>query len=201
MKRVFLCFAAGMLAITGTTAETTDSIKQLDLDDVVVLASYAGENTPVTHQNLNKAEIRSLNVVSSLPQVLWMTPSLVHTSENGTTTGNTAMRIRGTDASRINFSLNGIPMNNPESQEVYWVNIPNLTSSLQTIQIQRGVGVSANGTGAFGAAVNLLSERPTAEITWSLLPPQAVTALLNKVSLWLLRVYPEVCGCSCGIQQ
>ena len=163
MKRVFLCLAAGMLAITGTTAETTDSIKQLDLDDVVVLASYAGENTPVTHQNLNKAEIRSLNVVSSLPQVLWMTPSLVHTSENGISTGNTAMRIRGTDASRINFSLNGIPMNNPESQEVYWVNIPNLTGSLQTVQIQRGVGVSANGTGAFGASVNLLSERPSTQ--------------------------------------
>lgn len=160
MKRFFLCLTAGIAAFTASAAVITDSIKQLDLDAVVVLASYASENTPVTHQNLNKAEIRALNVASALPQVLWMTPSLVHTSENGTATGNTSMRIRGTDASRINFSLNGIPMNNPESQEVYWVNIPNLTGSLQAVQIQRGVGVSSNGTGAFGASVNLLSERP-----------------------------------------
>jgi len=163
MKRVFLCLAAGIFVVHSMAAAKTDSIRQLDLNDVVVIASYAGENTPVTHQNLSKAEIRTPNVVSTLPQVLWMTPSLVHTAENGTSTGNTAMRIRGTDASRINFSLNGIPMNNPESQEVYWVNIPNLTGSLQSIQIQRGVGVLANGTGAFGASVNLLSERPAAD--------------------------------------
>ncbi len=139
---------------------TADSNKVLPLEEVVIVGNRAGLNTPVAQTNLETREIKSLTVANNLPHVLWMTPSLVATSENGTGAGYSSFRIRGTDASRINITLNGIPLNNPESQEVYWVNIPDMTSALQNIQIQRGVGTSANGTGAFGASVNMTTKSP-----------------------------------------
>src|SRR5690606_24230991 len=89
------------------------------------------------------------------PAILQSIPSLVFFSEDGLGVGNSSMRIRGTDATRINVTLNGMPLNNPESQEVYWVNLPDLASSLQSIQVQRGVGTSTNGAAAFGASISL----------------------------------------------
>ena len=137
-----------------------DSLRTLHLDDVLIIGNRAGKSTPVAQTNLDAATIKSLTVANNLPHVLWMTPSLVATSENGTAAGYSSFRIRGTDASRINITLNGIPLNNPESQEVYWVNLPDMTSALQSIQIQRGVGTSANGSGAFGASVNMATRVP-----------------------------------------
>lgn len=173
MKRFFLCLVAALATFFTVQARTNssnssnaqslatnDSIKTFNLGDVLVIGNKAGSKTPVAQTNLDEKEIKSLTVVNNLPHVLWMTPSLVATSENGTGVGYSSFRIRGTDANRTNITLNGIPLNNPESQEVYWVNIPDMTSALQSIQVQRGVGTSTNGSGAFGASVNMTTKMP-----------------------------------------
>ena len=175
MKRFFLCLLVAFATFTAVFARTTvqvrhvaeqpkknvtDSLKAFYLKDVYVDGHRAGKQTPVAQTNLDKKEIQSLTVANYLPYVLWMTPSLVATDENGTGSGNTALRIRGTDATRINVTLNGIPLNNPESQEMYWVDLPDLSSALESIQIQRGVGTSANGPSAFGASINMTTREP-----------------------------------------
>jgi iron complex outermembrane receptor protein len=168
MKRFFLCLMAASVITSNLSAKTTttaepiqkDSVRNLRLDDVTIIGNRAGSRTPVAQTNLDSKQIQSMAVATNMPHVLWMTPSLVATSENGTGTGYSYLRIRGTDASRINITLNGIPQNNPESQEMYWVDLPDLASSLQSIQIQRGVGTSANGSGAFGASINMVSKSP-----------------------------------------
>lgn len=99
--------------------------------------------------------IKESNTGKNIPYILQTLPSVVAFSEDGSGVGNTSLRIRGTDATRINVTLNGMPLNNPESQEVYWVNIPDISNSLQNIQIQRGVGSSTNGSAAFGASISL----------------------------------------------
>lgn len=137
-----------------------DSIRNLRLEDVTIIGNRAGQRTPVAQTNLDGKQIQSMAVATNMPHVLWMTPSLVATSENGTGAGYSYLRIRGTDASRINITLNGIPQNNPESQEMYWVDLPDLASGLQSIQIQRGVGTSTNGSGAFGASINMVTKTP-----------------------------------------
>jgi len=162
MKRFFLCLVAASATVFSLSAQylTTpssakDSIRERVLDEVLVLTNRASKTAPVAQTNLDAAEISRLTVANNLPHVLWMTPSLVATSENGTGAGNASFRVRGTDASRINVTLNGIPLNDAESQEVYWVNLPDMTSALNSIQVQRGVGASTNGPGAFGASVNM----------------------------------------------
>ncbi|HKL93650.1 MAG TPA: TonB-dependent receptor [Bacteroidales bacterium] len=140
-----------------------DSVRVLELEDVLIVGSRAGDKTPVAQTNLRKTELKALTLANHLPHVLELTPSIISTSENGTAAGYSSFRIRGTDASRINVTLNGIPMNNPESQEVYWVNLPDMTSGLQHIQVQRGAGTSTNGTGSFGASVHMRSALPTSE--------------------------------------
>ena len=165
MKRFFLCLMTASVIVSyskALTAESVekDSVRNLRLDDVTIIGNRASERTPVAQTNLDAKQLQSMAVATNMPHVLWMTPSLVATSENGTGTGYSYLRIRGTDASRINITLNGIPQNNPESQEMYWVDLPDLASSLQSIQIQRGVGTSANGSGAFGASINMVSKSP-----------------------------------------
>ena len=98
-----------------------------------------------------------------MPFLLSLTPSVVETSDAGTGIGYTSLRIRGTDASRINVTLDGIPLNDSESQQVFWVDLPDLASSTGSIQVQRGVGTSTNGAGAFGASVNISTMTPPAE--------------------------------------
>ena len=164
MKRFFLCLMAASAIVSNTTvkAETAgkDSLRNLQLEDVYIIGNRAGSQTPVAQTNLEGKQIQALTLANNIPYVLWMTPSLVATSENGTASGNTYMRIRGTDASRINVTLNGIPLNNPESQDVFWVDVPDMASALQTIQVQRGVGTSVNGAGAFGASINMTTRVP-----------------------------------------
>lgn len=169
MKRFFLCLVAASATVFTLSAQystqsaeslkkrshVADTLRERVLDEVLVLTNRASNTTPVAQTNLQAAEIKQLTVANNLPHVLWMTPSLVATSENGTGAGYSALRVRGTDASRINVTLNGIPLNNAESQEVYWVNIPDMTSALNSIQVQRGVGTSTNGPGAFGASINM----------------------------------------------
>jgi iron complex outermembrane recepter protein len=124
-------------------------------DEVLIVATRAEENAPTTFTNINRKTIQKQNFGQDLPFVLNWSPSLVTTSDAGAGFGYTGLRIRGSDATRINVTINGIPLNDSESQNVFWVNTPDLASSTQSIQIQRGVGTSTNGSAAFGASVNL----------------------------------------------
>jgi iron complex outermembrane recepter protein len=124
-------------------------------DEVVVMATRASEKSASTFTNISKATIQKQNFGQDLPFVLNWTPSLVTTSDAGTGVGYTGLRIRGSDATRINVTINGIPLNESDEQGVFWVDVPDIATSSQSIQIQRGVGTSTNGAGAFGASINL----------------------------------------------
>lgn len=130
-----------------------------ELDKIIVNATRAGGKTPIAFTTVDKNEISRNNVGKDIPYILKTTPSMVISSDGGTGTGYTQMRIRGTDATGINVTLNGVPMNDPESHGVWWVDIPDFASSVDNIQIQRGVGTSTNGAGAFGASINLKSNK------------------------------------------
>ena len=138
----------------GTEKEATDG-KVERLDSVVVSSSRAGKNTPVTFTMVGKEELRRSNPLNSLPMNLALQPSVVSVNEGGTGLGYSKMTVRGSKGSQINVTLNGITLNDAESQEVFWVNIPALSSMISSVQLQRGLGTSANGAGAFGASINM----------------------------------------------
>lgn len=127
-------------------------------EEVVVYATRANDKTPTTFAHVNKETIQKQNFGQDIPVLLNWTPSVVTTSDAGAGIGYTGLRIRGSDASRINVTINGIALNDSESQGVFWVNTPDLASSVQSIQVQRGVGTSTNGAGAFGATVSVLTD-------------------------------------------
>ena len=131
--------------------------------EVIVRGSRAGTRTPMAHSTVGSEELRERDLTRDMPFLLSLTPSVVETSDAGTGIGYTSLRIRGSDASRINITLDGIPLNDSESQQVFWVDLPDLASSTGSIQVQRGVGTSTNGAGAFGASVNISSMTPPAE--------------------------------------
>ncbi len=133
----------------------TDSIR--NLPPLEVLSVRAAENSPFAKSTINKAAIAVLNNGQDLPFLMENTPSVIVNADAGIGIGYTGIRIRGTDATRINFTLNGIPYNDPESMGTFFVNLPDFSSSVNSIQIQRGVGTSTNGAGAFGASVNLMT--------------------------------------------
>jgi len=130
-------------------------------EEVVVRGTRAGDKTPMAYENLNEEELQSSNMGQDMGYLLSLTPSVVQSSESGTGIGYTNFRIRGSDPSRINITVDGIPLNDAESQQVFWVNMPAFSSSLNSVQIQRGVGTSTNGAAAFGATVNLQTEAPS----------------------------------------
>jgi iron complex outermembrane receptor protein len=130
-------------------------LNSIDLEEVKVNALRAQERTPITFTNIKKADLEKINVGEDMPTLLSLSPSVVATSDGGTGVGHTYLRIRGTDPSRINITINGVPFNNPEYNFVYWVDLPDFTSSVSNIQIQRGVGTSSNGAASFGANINL----------------------------------------------
>ena len=127
----------------------------LFLQPVEVKAIRAGDKAPFTKTNISKKEIEKVNLGQDLPFILNQTPSVVVNSDAGNGVGYTGIRIRGADATRINVTLNGIPYNDAESQGLFFVNLPDFSSSVNSIQVQRGVGTSSNGTGAFGATINM----------------------------------------------
>lgn len=124
-----------------------------EVDEVVIL--YVNPGNPTTYKTLQTKEIEKLNYGQDLPYLLQMTPSTVVTSDAGAGVGYTGIRIRGVDPTRTNVTLNGIPLNDPESHGVFWVNLPDFSSSADQIQVQRGVGTSSNGVAAFGASINI----------------------------------------------
>lgn len=156
MKRLFLL---GLLGMTmNMQAAEVDTLKSVELQDVQVVATRATKKTPVAYTNMSQEQLKSVNFGQDVPYMLSLTPSVTMTSDAGNGIGYTSLRVRGTDPSRINITANGIPMNDAESATVFWVNMGDFASSVQSMQIQRGVGTSTNGAGAFGATINMLTE-------------------------------------------
>ena len=157
--RGFLFFAALSalipFSVQGAVKEGPDEERVERLDSVVVSSSRAGRNTPVTFTMVGKEELGRKNPLNSLPMNLALQPSVVSVNEGGTGLGYSKMTVRGSKGSQINVTLNGITLNDAESQEVFWVNIPALSSMISSVQLQRGLGTSANGAGAFGASINM----------------------------------------------
>ncbi|HEV8506501.1 MAG TPA: TonB-dependent receptor plug domain-containing protein [Chitinophagaceae bacterium] len=148
-------FLFGQVSKDSTNQQSAAKDSFYNLSPVEVRAVRANDRAPVTKTNISKKEIEKQNLGHDLPFLLNQTPSVVINSDAGNGVGYTGIRIRGTDASRINVTLNGIPYNDAESQGTFFVDLPDIASSLSSIQIQRGVGSSSNGAGAFGATINL----------------------------------------------
>ncbi len=170
MKK-FIFFSAALLCGGAAMAQQSDSLKVVSMEEVVVSSVRASATTPVAHVEIDKEQIEKINYGQGLPFMLTMTPSVVATSDAGNGVGYTSLRIRGTDPSRINITTNGVPLNDSESHTVFWVNMPDFASSLDDIQIQRGVGSSTNGAGAFGGSIDMrtsrLSSTPSASVDLS----------------------------------
>ena len=141
-------------------AMTMDSMME---DEIIVSASRIGQKTPLTYSEITSNDLKKSNQGSDLPYLLQNTPSLIVTSDAGAGVGYTSMRVRGSDLTRINVTLNGVPINDAESNLVYFVDLPDLASSVDNIQIQRGVGNSSNGAAAFGASINIKTDEQTTD--------------------------------------
>jgi iron complex outermembrane recepter protein len=152
---LFFLFSGSIFAQVNNQSDSAT----INLKEIEVNALRADANTPMAISNLDKGDISKTNFAQDLPYLLQNTPSLVATSDGGTGVGYTGLRIRGTDATRINVTINGIPMNDAESHGVYWVDMPDIASSVESIQIQRGVGTSTNGAGAFGGTINMNTDK------------------------------------------
>ena len=137
-----------------TESATIPDTAVVVLENVEIVANRAGVNTPIAFTDVRKADLEKMNDGRDIPYLLSMTPSMITTSDAGAGMGYTSMRVRGSDGSRINVTANGIPINNPESHNVYWVNMPDLASSLRNIQ---------NGAGAFGASINMITDAPSVD--------------------------------------
>ena len=150
----------GSLAMWTATAlaQQGDTIREHRLQEAIVMATRATATTPIAHTNIGHADIEAVNHGKDIPYLLLSTPSVTAASDAGTGIGYTYLRIRGTDPTRINVTANGIPVNDAESNSVYWVNMGDFSSSLGSVQVQRGVGTSTNGSGAFGASLNMQTE-------------------------------------------
>jgi iron complex outermembrane recepter protein len=157
MKKIFFTVGLSLLffGIHAQDSSQSELNDTLMLENIEVTSIRAADKAPFTKTNLSKEQIEKVNLGQDLPFVLNNTPSVVVNSDAGNGVGYTGIRIRGSDASRINVTLNGIPYNDAESQGTFFVDLPDISSSLNSIQVQRGVGTSSNGAGAFGATINL----------------------------------------------
>lgn len=131
----------------------------VNLQAAQVVSTRAGKHTPMAYNNLSRKDIESVNYGKDIPFLLMFTPSVTTTSDAGAGIGYSSIRVRGTDPSRINITANGIPVNDAESSQVFWTNMGDFASSVENMQIQRGVGTSTNGAGAFGATINMQTEK------------------------------------------
>jgi iron complex outermembrane receptor protein len=155
-KAPFSCFLFLISYFSFAQQKPQDTINKLD--EVLVSAVRVTSKTPVSFSNLSKEEIQSRNLGQDIPVLMNYLPSVVTTSDAGNGVGYTGIRVRGSDATRVNVTINGIPYNDSESHGTFWVNMPDFASSVESLQLQRGVGTSTNGAGAFGASLNLLTD-------------------------------------------
>lgn len=189
----------GFLLIGSAQELKLDSLegKKIVLDEVFVSAIRVTKESPVTFTNLSKEQIKPRNLGQDIPILLNFMPAVVTTSDAGAGVGYTGIRVRGSDATRVNVTINGIPYNDSESHGTFWVNMPDFASSTESLQLQRGVGTSTNGAGAFGASLNILtegfSEEAYAQISSSF---GSFNTLRNnlKFSTGLLNEHVEISG-------
>ena len=165
-----LPFTFCLLPFVSFSQETQkDSLKTTELKEVTVSSVRAKDKNPITYTNVSKEQIAPRNLGQDVPVLMQYLPSVVTTTDAGNGVGYTYMRVRGSDGSRINVTLNGVPFNDSESQGTFFVNLPDFASSLESVQLQRGVGTSTNGAGAFGASLNMATksyqEKSYAEIS------------------------------------
>ena len=159
MRTFFMMALMGVATAHAAVVDTQlDTLKSVELQDVQVVSTRASRKTPMAFTNMNKEQLKAVNYGKDVPFLLSLTPSVTMTSDAGNGIGYTTLRVRGTDPSRINITANGIPMNDAESAQLYWVNMGDFASSVQSMQIQRGVGTSTNGSGAFGASLNMQTD-------------------------------------------
>jgi len=200
MKTIVTTLALiGLTMASQAQEQETDTLsgKKVVLDEVFVSAIRATNQTPVTYSNLTKEQIKPRNLGQDIPILMNFLPSVVTTSDAGAGVGYTGIRVRGSDATRVNVTINGIPYNDAESQGTFWVNMPDFASSTESLQLQRGVGTSTNGAGAFGASLNVLtdgvSQEAFAQISSSI---GSFNTLRNnlKFSTGLLNDHVEIAG-------
>ena len=170
MKFLFTILSLLILSFHSYSQEMQkDSSSVVKLNEVLVKAVRVNATSPITHSNIYKRELRKRNLGQDIPILMNYLPNVVTTSDAGAGVGYTGIRVRGSDADRVNVTINGIPYNDAESQGTFWVNMPDFASSTENLQLQRGVGTSTNGSGAFGASLNVLtdaiSEKPIGEIS------------------------------------
>ncbi len=158
-KVIFISVLFFMAYATAQTVQEQDSITRLD--EVLLTATRAKDSAPFAHTNVKTKTLESQNLAQDLPVLIDQMPSVVTTSDAGAGVGYTGIRVRGSDATRVNVTLNGIPYNDAESQGTYWVDLPDFVSSVEDIQLQRGVGTSTNGSAAFGASLSLKTLEPS----------------------------------------
>ena len=176
MKRIFFILATMAWSLGSVQAQDAisgqpslqpyeqDTISmEDDLQQIHVVATRATKSTPVAYSNLGKEQIARNNYGLDIPSLLALTPSMIATNETGIGIGGTSIRLRGTDATRINVTVNGMPLNNPDSHATYWYDTPDLISAVGDVQVQRGAGTSTNGTGAFGGSVSMTTAAPSAD--------------------------------------
>ncbi|MBR1465921.1 MAG: TonB-dependent receptor [Bacteroidaceae bacterium] len=163
MRKRLLPLGAAFLMLGGyASAQDQDSLF-MDIEEVQVISTRANSKTPVAYSHMEKEQIEEVNHGKDIPTILNMLPSVTTSSDAGTGIGYTGIHVRGTDPTRINVTANGIPLNDAESSQLYWVNLGDFASSVQSMQLQRGVGTSTNGAGAFGATLNLKTDNLSAE--------------------------------------
>ncbi len=176
MKRKFINLAIATLSLGITWAHNGAQIQnptqqnerdtismEGNLQQVHVIATRATKSTPVAYANLSKSQIERNSYGLDIPSLLALTPSMIATNETGIGIGGTSIRLRGTDATRLNVTVNGMSLNNPDSHSTYWYDTPDLISAIGDVQVQRGAGTSTNGTGAFGGAVSMTTAAPSSE--------------------------------------
>jgi iron complex outermembrane receptor protein len=155
-------FLLGICSIYGQ-GKPQDSTKVEKLDEVLVKAVRVDAKSPITHSNVTKEQLAKRNLGQDIPMLLNFLPSVVTTSDAGAGVGYTGIRVRGVSAQSTNITINGIPYNDAESLGTFWVNLGDFASSVESLQLQRGVGTSANGSGAFGASINVLTDAVSKE--------------------------------------
>ena len=180
MKKITIVIASALLCGAGAMAQDQpDSLKVEQLQQAVVSAVRASKEAPFSVSNIDRTSLRDFSSTGKeLPALFARTPGVIAWSENGIGTGTSYMRIRGAGGSRINVTLDGVPLNSPEDQTVFWANMNSYASLLSSVQIQRGVGTSTNGDGAFGGTVALGSKAP------SLVPSLELTGAYGSFNTW-----------------
>ena len=183
--------------LTFSQEKSNDSIKVKQLDEVLVSAVRATLKAPVSFSNLSSKDFQSRNLGQDIPILMNFMPSVVTTSDAGNGVGYTGIRVRGSDATRVNVTINGIPYNDSESNGTFFVNLPDFASSVESLQLQRGVGTSTNGAGAFGASLNMYtdsySKNSSAEISNSVGSFNTIKNTV-KFSTGLLNDHFEIAG-------